>query len=110
MTDYDNSTLEEIWQYEMGMLVLGFSCFSYSNKAIYYLKDNLYHRQNGPAIIRSDGWLTWYFNGKKHRENGPAEYLIGDSFFSSWFINGCRIDKEVFINNNEVIILNKERN
>jgi len=30
------------------------------------------HRDNGPAIILSDGSVEYYQNGKCHREDGPA--------------------------------------
>jgi hypothetical protein len=46
------------------------------------------HREDGPAIERSNGDKEWYLNGKRHRENGPAiEWANGDKM---WLLN----DKE----------------
>jgi len=30
------------------------------------------HRENGPAVIYSDGTQEWHLNDKLHREDGPA--------------------------------------
>ena len=30
------------------------------------------HREDGPAIVTSDGHYCWYRNGKLHREDVPA--------------------------------------
>lgn len=36
------------------------------------------HKDDGPAVIQTNGILKWYQNGKLHRENGPAiEYPDG---------------------------------
>ncbi len=44
------------------------------------------HRDEGPAIIYSNGDLSWNQNGQRHRENGPAiEYANGTK---SWFQKG----------------------
>ena len=43
------------------------------------------HREDGPAVIHSDGSEEWYLNGKLHREGGPAVYGSG---VDGWFING----------------------
>jgi hypothetical protein len=38
------------------------------------------HREDGPAIEYSDGGKAWYINDKRHREDGPAiEYSDGSS-------------------------------
>jgi hypothetical protein len=44
------------------------------------------HREDGPAIEWADGIKFWYLNGKLHREDGPAkEYASGSKF---WYLNG----------------------
>ena len=49
-------------------------------------KDGELHRDNGPAIIRSNGTQQWFKNDKRHREGGPAEINVnGDKL---WYING----------------------
>ena len=46
------------------------------------------HREDGPAIEYANGYKSWYINGELHREDGPAiEYSDGDKY---WFINGER--------------------
>ncbi len=44
----------------------------YKNYIIFINNKNQFHRENGPAIINSNGDKSWYQNGKYHRENGPA--------------------------------------
>ncbi len=55
-----------------------------------WLRDDLLHRDDGPAIeeeiIDEDGSKFWYKNGMYHREDGPAaEYADGGKF---WYKNG----------------------
>jgi len=50
----------------------------------WYLHDKL-HREDGPAIEKSDGTNYWYKNGKRHRLEGPAiEWAKGNK---SWWLN-----------------------
>jgi len=52
---------------------------------IWYLNGKL-HREDGPAIEKSNGIIYWYLNGKRHREDGPAvECANGDKL---WYLNG----------------------
>ena len=52
----------------------------------WYNEKGEYHREDGPAFIRSDGDCYWYKNGKYHREDGPAiECTIGHK---EWWVNG----------------------
>ena len=46
------------------------------------------HREDGPAIIYSDGYKAWYLNGEMHREDGPA--VILSNGYKFWWINGNR--------------------
>ena len=49
----------------------------------YRNRDGLLHREDGPAVERSNGSREWYRGGKLHRGDGPAvEYADGDRF---WF-------------------------
>ncbi len=51
-----------------------------------YIKNGLYHREDGPAKEFADGYIAWYINGNLHREDGPAiERADGRK---EWFING----------------------
>jgi hypothetical protein len=51
----------------------------------YRLPNGDYHRENRPAIERSNGYKAWYINGLRHREDGPAvEWGDGDKV---WYLN-----------------------
>ena len=40
------------------------------------------------VIVYANGYKSWYLNGKRHREDGPAEeYANGDK---CWCLNGKR--------------------
>ena len=40
------------------------------------------HREDGPAIEWADGDKSWWLNGKLHREDGPAiERANGDKYW-----------------------------
>ena len=54
---------------------------------VYKNKKGKLHREDGPALIRSDVKL-WYINGKLHREDGPAVIFPDSS--QEWWINGKR--------------------
>jgi len=53
----------------------------------YNLEGNL-HREDGPAIERSDGHKSWWINDRLHREDGPA--IEWDDGTKSWWVNGKR--------------------
>ena len=55
----------------------------YGNK-FRYLND-MFHREDGPAVEYSDGSKYWYLNGELHKTDGPAvEYANGSK---RWFLN-----------------------
>jgi hypothetical protein len=59
---------------------------------ITYFKNGKVHRENWPAIEWADGSKKWYLNRKLHRTDGPAcEYTNGDKF---WYLNGKHYGKE----------------
>tara|TARA_R110001599_G_scaffold148311_1_gene331960 strand:- start:42 stop:278 length:237 start_codon:yes stop_codon:yes gene_type:complete len=42
--------------------------------------------------VKPDGSKSWYLNGKRHREDGPAiEYSNGSKY---WFLNGKQVTEE----------------
>jgi hypothetical protein len=53
-----------------------------------YCLNDIYHREDGPAIIYYDGEMRWYIKGILHRTDGPA--IIYTSGHQSWFLNGCK--------------------
>jgi len=53
-----------------------------------YFKEGKLHRENGPAVEESGEYKSWYKEGKLHREDGPAvEHSNGDEF---WYKEGKR--------------------
>ena len=53
------------------------------------------HREDGPAYEGADGDKWWFLNGKRHREDGPAiEWASG---YKSWWINGKELTEKEFL-------------
>ena len=53
-----------------------------------WYRNSKYHREDGPAIEREDGTKIWYRSGEVHREDGPAAILSnGDKY---WYQHGKR--------------------
>lgn len=46
------------------------------------------HREDGPALVISNGVKVWYFHDKKHRTDGPA--VIREDGSREWWINDQR--------------------
>jgi hypothetical protein len=46
------------------------------------------HRDDGPALIRSDGMQVWYQHGEQHRDGGPAITELGGAQY--WCQHGER--------------------
>jgi hypothetical protein len=57
----------------------------FKNKVTYRNKKKQLHREDGPAVVHSNGTTEWYLNGLPHREDGPALFYFGNT---SWFIKG----------------------
>ena len=55
-------------------------------RKVYLTDKNQLHRTDGPAVEWSDGYKSWYINGKRHRTDGPAiERLNGSKEWYYWF-------------------------
>lgn len=59
-------------------------------------ENDLYHREDGPAVEGHDGYKEWWVNGRLHRLDGPAiEYSDGSKY---WFYHGkyiiCETNEE----------------
>lgn len=51
-----------------------------------YIHKEVLHREDGPAVIYSNGTKRWYIDGLLHRIDGPAvEWATGQK---QWFIHG----------------------
>jgi len=62
------------------------------NGDIQYIKDNLTHRVNGPAIITARNTQIWYYMGKRHRLDGPAvTYYDG---YKEWWVDNVGVTSE----------------
>jgi len=57
----------------------------------YWLSNGYIHREGGPAVIYPDGYQAWYLNDKRHREDGPA--VIWPNGHQEWFLNGEEVCK-----------------
>lgn len=60
-----------------------------SGTIVWFAKNGIIHREDGPAIKHSNGYCSWYFNGNFHRINGPA---IDHATRKYWFFHGKYID------------------
>jgi hypothetical protein len=63
----------------------------------WYDENNLYHRDDGPAIIADSFNYEYFQHGKLHRLDGPAIVWTSQD---RWFINGLEIicdDNEDFL-------------
>ncbi len=54
----------------------------------YWYKDGKLHRDGGPAVEYANGDKFWYNNGNHHREDGPAVELT--TGYQAWYVNGIR--------------------
>ena len=64
----------------------------FANGSIHWFFNGRLHRENGPAVERWGGDKLWYLNGKVHREDGPAiEY---DNGKKEWWRHGCYMSEE----------------
>jgi len=50
------------------------------------------HREDGPAIICTNGTKYWFINGLKHREDGPAVVRVNGS--KEWWVNDRKFYQE----------------
>ena len=53
---------------------------------IFWYRDGLRHREDGPACMYQDGTKEWWLNGKLHREDGPA--VERRNGYQAWYKNG----------------------
>ncbi len=51
----------------------------------FWLLDDKFHREDGPAFEGADGIKIWYINGQRHRVNGPAIELANGAKY--WYQN-----------------------
>jgi hypothetical protein len=83
---FDHDSIEQLRQIEynkrltsLGRYLGMESYFHHKEHCIEYYIENKLHNENSSAINRSWGDTEWYYNGKKHRDDGPAA-CISDVF------------------------------
>ncbi len=54
-------------------------------KQAFYDDNNSYHRDDGPAVLFTNGAKCWYKHGKLHRLDRPA---IESAFIDAWYVDG----------------------
>lgn len=52
---------------------------------IFWIKNGMIHRDDGPARVTKYGGKQWYVNDKRHRIDGPAVEWTGTK---EWWFNG----------------------
>jgi hypothetical protein len=57
-----------------------------SRKLRAWYRQGLWHREDGPALILSDGSCVYYQHGRRHRTDGPAVDMA--SGHKEWWIDG----------------------
>ena len=65
------------------------------NKTTWFINGDR-HRDDGPAIEYLDGTKAWYLNGERHREDGPACVLSTGAKY--WYLNGTELSESEFNN------------
>ena len=61
------------------------------------------HRENGPAIIWYNGHKEWCIDGKLHREDGPAIECTDGRVY--WYLNGKQVTEEEVMNPKKTITI-----
>jgi hypothetical protein len=60
-----------------------------------WFKNGKYHRDNGPAIIYANGTEWWFMNGELHRDNDEPAIIYADGA-KWWYNNGkCHRDNDL---------------
>jgi hypothetical protein len=76
-----------------------YTVYEYEDEKHWRLND-LFHRENGPAIEANDGYKVWYKHGFIHRTDGPA--IIYSSGIEEYWLNGIHYPD---VNSHEELLL-----
>lgn len=87
-----------IWQLSSGAFHRDFGPAYISKTSQIWYRNGEKHRDNGPAIERTDGSLQWFKNGKLHREDGPAIIKTNSrqKSYGIYYINGIQLSERGF--------------
>ena len=55
-----------------------------------YLRNGLYHRIGGPALIFNENNYEYFWCGHRHNSRGPA--IISESRPDEWYLFGCEYE------------------
>lgn len=86
-------------------------CYVTQQKAlIWFARGTLFHRLDGPAVIKDDGTEEWYYHHELHRIGGPA--ITRPNKTSCFYVNGWLIGEKYYwthplVQNHPVAILKK---
>ena len=58
-----------------------------------WYKDDMLHRECGPAAIFENGHTEWYKNDKLHREDGPA--IVYANGYTQWWYDNKHISNQL---------------
>jgi hypothetical protein len=72
--------------------------------ATMWFKDGLIHRDDGPALLLSDGTEVWYRNGKIYRDSGLPAIVCSDGTREYY-----RRGKKIRVENEQGVIWEKPR-
>jgi hypothetical protein len=54
-----------------------------------------YHREDGPAFEKKNGYKSWWLNGQRHRTDGPA--VVNHDGEKEWWLNGYYFEEEQWL-------------
>jgi hypothetical protein len=72
----------------------------------FWYKNGQLHREDGPAVERSDGSKNWYLNGQLHREDGPA---VESKDLHEWYQYGANGTLEHWIDDKKAECIYEEK-
>ena len=79
---------EFIYDPILGRVKCGVDIQYRSDGSIHWLFNGRPHREDGPAVEYPDGYKSWCVYGKLHRENGPA--IIKANGDKEWYMHQRR--------------------
>jgi hypothetical protein len=64
----------------------------YTDGAQFWYKEGELHREDGPAVDLPEGYKEWCIEGKTHRVDGPA--IMDHDGTKKWFLNDKQLTKQ----------------
>jgi hypothetical protein len=86
---------KEIWKNQQGLLHREDGpAVVYSDGTREWYRNDQLHREDGPAVVFPDGRKYWYRNDRRHREDGPAIIYPNGR---KWYLHGEQLSEEEFL-------------